>query len=642
MCGIFGYIGFREACPFLTKGIRALLNRGYDSVGIGTLDDSGLAAVTKMCAESIKNLGDPATARNHIGHRVGLAHSRWATHGEVNELNAHPHVSENKMIMIVHNGIIYNQATLKNILETEHRKLHVSETDSEVIANWLEYEYESAPMTMSAPHERMMCAIAKTIQKLEGTFGLAILCAKEPSRIYCVRKGSPILVAVTDTEGFVASEKSAFLDVSANIREYCSLKPREICVLTRNVLSGAIDMLVQFGGNKIRNPKVLLCDDQPQNQPNLPHDAVRDHWTMKEIQEQPDSISRAMGNGGRLHGSAEVKLGGLRELTKTHLMQVENVILLGCGSSFHAAQIGKRYFEELCNFNVISALDAGEFKAKDIPKIGKTVLLFLSQSGETRDLHNCIQIGKQNDCTLIGVINVVDSMIANEVDCGCYLNAGREVAVASTKSFTSQIVVLCLMAIHFSQNAFPKRSYIPRKQYLADAKSLSADVACALSISSAFASVCLQFFPGGTQGGSCFVLGQGSTARAVAEEGALKLKEISYLHAEGKSASSLKHGAFALLNEEFPVILLCLAGTPSKKVSSTFSELKSRHAKVMVICDTQEPFPGADAILRIPHNKTFREIIGTIPLQILSHKLGIVRGIDTDFPKNLAKVVTVE
>ena len=290
------------------------------------------------------------------------------------------------------------------------------------------------------------------------------------------------------------------------------------------------------------------------------------HWMLKEIMEQNKTVYSAMGNGGRLCGDSEVKLGGMR-----NCMDVQNIIILACGSSLHAGRIAIRFFQELCNYHIVKTCDAGEFDPSEIPRIGNTALILISQSGETRDVYNCIEIGRKHNCILMGVINVVDSMIAREVDFGCYLNAGREVSVASTKSFTSQIVVLCLMAIFFAQcngnsHAATREK---RKHYMRDCRNLQKDVETTLANSEMFCQQTTDIFSHilkSTEGGSCFVLGQGRHTRAAADEAALKLKEVSYLHAEGASASSLKHGSFALLNDTFPVILL--APSAEKSVGS--------------------------------------------------------------------------
>jgi glucosamine--fructose-6-phosphate aminotransferase (isomerizing) len=359
------------------------------------------------------------------------------------------------------------------------------------------------------------------------------------------------------------------------------------------------------------------------------------HWTLKEIHEQGDSTLRAISLGGRLLSNEQVKLGGLEE-SKDILINIDNLIILGCGTSYYAGMIGSHYFKDLCNFNIVHVFDGAEFSEQDIPKYGKTALLLLSQSGETKDLHRCIDIGKKHNLFLIGVINVVDSMIAREVDCGCYLNAGREVAVASTKSFTSQVILLSLMSIWFAQSK--NMNSEKRKKYITDLRLLHFDINKTICICDDISHDILDIFEPNTSN-SCFILGKGKS-EAIAKEGALKIKELTYIHAEGYSTSSLKHGPFALLHNGFPVIMISPNNEYYVKNNNAYEEILSRHAKIIFITDYQECDKINSIIL--PENKSYADLLCVIPLQMLAYKLSIKRGINPDMPQNLAKVVTVE
>lgn len=357
------------------------------------------------------------------------------------------------------------------------------------------------------------------------------------------------------------------------------------------------------------------------------------HWTLKEIYEQTESVKRATGYKGRILSDSSVKIGGF-DLHMDELINLDNLILLGCGTSYNACMFGVHYFKDLCDFNCIQVIDGADFSSSDVPRIGRTGLVLLSQSGETKDLHRCITIAKKNSLFTIGVVNVVDSLISREVECGCYLNAGREVAVASTKSFTSQCIVLSLIAIWFSQHS--NLCFNKRMQYLRDLDQLSTDVSTLLSSLENDLERIIPLFNNKT---SCFVLGKGQS-ESIAHEGALKIKEISYIHCEGYSTSSLKHGPFALLCEKFPVILIAPDDEHFVKNENAYNEIKARNANVIWITD--KDMKNMKNVIQIPKNKTYNSLLSVIPLQMLAYKLSISKGINPDMPKNLAKVVSVE
>jgi len=631
MCGIIGFIGYESCYLYILNGLLQLQNRGYDSAGLCTLKIieenqfqiliSKLASTSKKMAinelkkEDIKNI--------HLENTIGIGHTRWATHGSINDVNAHPHLSFNGFFSIVHNGIIENFEKLKDFLINKNYKFQ-SETDSEVIANLLEDEYINSQLFLKIDNEStklllVLKSIENVIEKLEGTYGLVILCKETPNSIYCVRKGSPLLFSVNDKFCIIASEKNGF---DGKVKDYHILKSKDICVFTKE--NGKITFKTKH------NYKSNLIKE------DLKKELTHETWTLQEIMEEKYTILRATGNGGRLKNDKEVKLGGL-ETYKEELKKIDNIILLGCGSSYYASAIGSSYFRDLCDLNTVQFFDGADFNTKNICKYGKTAIIFSSQSGETCDLYRCIEIGRKNNCLLIGVVNVVDSLIAREVDCGCYLNAGREVAVGSTKSFTSQVVVLSLIAVYVSQIKNPELTN-KRIKYITDLRSLQQDFIETLENCENLCKEYINLLQ--SDGGSCFVIGK-KNSEAIAKEGALKLKEWAYIHAEGYSSSSLKHGPFALLNENFPVILLAPKnGKCYEKIKNAYFEIKLRKANI--ICITNDKSFECENKILISSNKTFQELLCVLPLQLIAYHLSRKKDINPDFPKNLAKVVTVE
>ena len=612
MCGIVGVVSNSpNAFDTLMFGLRRLQNRGYDSAGVCTIGSEFILNKYASGTESALELLD-RTSERHANSTIGIAHTRWATHGEKSDINSHPHVSHDAKWALVHNGIIENFKELKTML-LENNYTFQSQTDSEVIANLLAKNYKECGDPMES--------IQITTAALEGTWGLAIVCADKPNELYCTRNGSPLLIGHFAEYAMVVSEQSGF---TSCIADYIVLKNRDICKITRTrtpcgitIETNHVYLLTQtsYGAH----------DDRPN-----PYK----HWTLNEIHQQPESISRAIGNGGRIETHATVKLGGL-EMHAEELLGIDNLFLLGCGTSLNACMLSINYFKDLCSFNCVQICDGADFSMRDVPKFGRTGLILVSQSGETKDLYRCTAIAKQNNLFTIGVINVVDSLIAREVDCGCYINAGSEYAVASTKSFTSQSVVLSMIAIWFAQKKQLNRD--KRLQYIRDLRMLQSQTTETLLDLDAKVEIILPLF---TQNTSCFVLGKGQS-EAIAHEGAQKIKEISYIHCEGYATSSLKHGPFALLCPGFPVILIAPDNEYYSKNENAYNEIKSRNANILWITD-KTVTSQYENVIRVPRNETYCDILCTIPLQLLAYKLAIYKGINPDMPKNLAKVVTVD
>jgi len=592
----------------LLAGLKQLQNRGYDSAGVCTMNKefSMLKYASTSKLDSIKQLENEKL--NILNSNIGIAHTRWATHGAKTDENSHPHISYDNKISLVHNGIIENYSELKIMLQNEGIEFK-SHTDTEVIVNLLAFNNKDS--------DNFVDTIKKTLKMMSGTWGLAIMDLDNPDKLFCVRHGSPLLVGQTDDMVLVSSEQSGFHGLVSN---YFILDSNDICIITKN------DNKIHIDTNK----KYDLYDTLSTNFDLSP--TPYPYWTIKEINEQFDASLRAISLSGRLLEDDKVNLGGLEE-NKEVLKRIDNLIFLACGTSYHAALCGIHYFKDLCNFNTIQIVDGAEFTEKDIPKFGNTALVMLSQSGETKDLHRCIDIGKDNDLFIIGVINVVDSMIARESNCGCYLNAGREVGVASTKSFTNQVILLSMMAVWFSQ--IHDKNSNKRRNYIECLRKLPYDIKKTIESSNENKDMIVDLL----NKPSLFVLGKGK-GEAIAREGALKIKEITYIHAEGYSGSALKHGPFALLDENLPVILIAPLNEHYAKMNNAYEEIKSRYAPILFITDDDKCSYENKVI--VPNNKIFCDLLSVIPLQIAAYYLSIERGLNPDLPKNLAKCVTVE
>jgi len=616
MCGIVGILSINHNCiNYLLEGLKQLENRGYDSAGICCINNNNETIIQKYASDHISALYKLEQNKEVFDtSTIGIGHTRWATHGGKTDINSHPHVSSDNLFIIVHNGIIENYVTLKQMLINKNYTF-MSDTDSEVIANLLSYNYKSNKNV----NGNIIDAITKTINMLEGTWGICILCIDNPNTLYCTKNGSPILVGVNEQCAMVVSEKSAF---DEEIKKYIILNNNDVCII--KLINTTINITTTHEYNFITTTDTI-------HKPTL---GIYPHWTLKEIYEQRVTTLRAISFGGRLLSNNSVKLGGL-DMNKSALIQINNIILLGCGTSYNAGMCGLHYFKEICNFNCIYLIDGADFNINDIPKNGKTALILLSQSGETKDLHRCINIAKTYNLFTIGVINVVDSLIAREVDCGCYLNAGKEVAVASTKSFTSQCIILSMIAIWFSQIHNINENI--RNEYISDLKLFNNHVNILLEDLEQKIDNNLHIFDNIN---NCFILGKGN-CEPIAKEGSLKIKEISYIHSEGYSTSSLKHGPFALLDKNFPVILIAPKDQHLVKNINAYYEIKSRYSPIIIISNNNE-FNNIDNVLFIPYNKSYNNLLCSIVLQMIAYKLSVNKGINPDIPKNLAKVVTVE
>ena len=622
MCGIIGILSNDYSIDFLINGLKQLQNRGYDSAGIACFNDNNEVIAKKYAStdesDSLKKLSEETEFFKNC--KIGIGHTRWATHGSKTDTNSHPHFSQNNIFTIVHNGIIENFKELKERLEKDGFEFQ-TETDTEIIANLLEYNYSQKIKLSEQINTKLIKEIIKeTVNELQGTWGLAILFKDTPNVLYLTRNGSPILVGQENSFVAISSEAAGFC---GKVKSYFCLENNDICIIEKNEKNITIDTEKNYKDNSIKNNSTkgnLTPEPYP-------------HWTIKEIEEQSDSILRALNLGGRLMTNNSVILGGLTEKREL-LKQAKNIVLLGCGTSLNSAIFCCKSFKRLCNFNTVQVYDGAEFEQSDISKEGKTCFILVSQSGETKDLHRCINIINETDNIILGVVNVPDSLIARESHCGVYLNAGREVAVASTKAFTSQIVVLSLIAIWFSQIHNSYESF--REEHIIAIRQLTTQVKETIDMCKP---ICEKLAKELKDKPSMFILGK-DKSYAIAREGSLKIKEITYIHAEGYPGSSLKHGPFGLLEKDFPVILMAPKDSTYAKMTNVYEEVKSRHAKVYFITDDKDC--NYENKIVYPSNKHYNYLLSVIPLQLLAYYISLEKGYNPDFPRNLAKVVTVE
>lgn len=605
MCGITAILSKKNTnvLSVILNSLFQLQNRGYDSAGIAFFNNTQMEVYKKASTkqqDSLEYLKQPI--ENHLSLPIDccIGHTRWATHGGKTDINSHPHTSSKGLVTLVHNGIIENFATLKQELSSEF----VSDTDTEVIANLIEYYLLKT--------NNIETSIEQCTKRLEGTYGLAILFKQTPHQFYIVRNGSPLIVAENDQYIIATSERSGLLHL---FTQYISLPSNQLMKIDKSGIN-----VKQFTTVPIQD---LHFDLSPK---------PFNHWTLKEIYEQQESLQRAMNYGGRIQDT-RIILGGL-DILLPQLTDLKNIILLGCGTSYNATMIGCFYLKKIRQMNIVRYIDGSEFNKYDIPQIGKTLVIFCSQSGETKDLHRAISIANENNCITMGIVNVVDSIIAREVNCGIYLNAGREVAVASTKSFTSMIIVLSLFYIWMSQHLVLNPIF--HSQYN-NMMNISHQVKQTLTICEKISKTQIQKL----NNSSMFILGKG-IMEAVALEAALKIKELAYIHAEGYNGSSLKHGPFALLTKNYPVILL-IDKQNRDKMYNVYQEIRAREAYVLIITELTDLIidkTNTDCI-QLPVNH-YQEIIFIVILQYIAYKLALLNNDNPDKPKNLAKVVTVE
>jgi glucosamine--fructose-6-phosphate aminotransferase (isomerizing) len=608
MCGIVGYTGHQEAEPILLEGLRRLEYRGYDSAGVATLKGNRLAVCKRV--GRIANLASYLESHPAPG-RTGIGHTRWATHGVPSDRNAHPHVGGDGKVVVVHNGVIENYGALRRELQ-DQGCVFQSDTDTEVVAHLIAQHLE----------DDLADAVATVLPRLKGTYGFAVMSPLQPGVLVGARLGSPLVLGVAEGEGFLASDPSALAGSASKVvylddHQVCVLRPDDWHVQNRNRTRVAASL-------QSLDTKVTDLD---------PGDY--DHFMLKEIHEQPEALENAL--RGRLdEADASARFGGLN-LDTQRLRQVDRIIMTACGTSYHAALVGEYLFEELARIPV-EVEYASEFRYRNPPIDRNTVVIALTQSGETADTLAALRESKRKGHPTLALCNVVGSTIAREADGGVYLHAGPEIGVASTKAFTNQVAVLTMLALYFGRmrhlSFFQGGRIIDEMQAMPDM--IRKTLTCAEQVR-----LIAEKYAGAT---NCLYLGR-QYLFPVALEGALKLKEISYVHAEGYAAAEMKHGPIALVDEQTPTIFLIQRGGVYEKVVSNLEEIKARGGPVIAVATEgdEEIAERADDVVYIPEAPEYLQpLVAVVPLQLLAYHIALLRGCDVDKPRNLAKSVTVE
>tara|TARA_Y100000591_G_scaffold269706_1_gene244305 strand:- start:4068 stop:5999 length:1932 start_codon:yes stop_codon:yes gene_type:complete len=643
MCGITLIKSFsKDVIGELIASLEQLQNRGYDSVGIGYFDISNIE-IKKYAStnqdDCFKELQENYKKSAFLS-KCAIGHTRWATHGQRNTTNAHPHLSHDNKFAIVHNGIIENFIELRDFLR-EKDITSKSETDTEIVANLIAYYYQKTDI--NTPEQ----AIYTACKNLQGTFALGIICIDEPESIYIIRNGSPLIFGKNEDFMICTSELSGFNNM---VNNYIKLDNNILYKLGNNNHIADIEIIKNLNDDSQQQqlPETLTIDSKLQEL-NSTSSGIYANFTLKEIYEQPESILRAFNYGGRIKDN-KIKLGGLQKLVDNfpNRLDIDHVILLGCGTSLHACMIAANYILNNCDFVSVNYYDASEFTSKNISKSGRSLVILCSQSGETRDLYESLEICKKSNCITLGVINQVDSLIAHNVDFGVYLNAGREVGVASTKSFTSMIVVLSQISLFFS-NYFNKISDITRENIIENLRNLSNSVDKLLKNDDLLGKIqqVNEKILNTECKNSIFLLGK-SNNFGIAREISLKIKELCYIHAEGFSGSALKHGPFALL-EENSIVILIITDKTQQVMLNCYQEIAARGANTIIFTNSSQILQKLQNklgekldIIYVETLKYYSEINFTVALQYLTYDLSMKLEINPDKPRNLAKVVTVQ
>jgi len=610
MCGIVGYNGKKEAVPILIEGLKRLEYRGYDSAGIATIADEKV--LIEKQAGKISQLENKIST-NRISGTLGIGHTRWATHGAPNRINAHPHDDCSGTITIIHNGIIENYSSIKNELK-ENGHTFKTETDTEVIVHLIEDFYKS-----TASLEK---AVQMALARVQGTYGLAIICSKEPGTLIGARKGSPLVVGIGEDEYFLASDVSAIV---AHTKTVAYLDDNEIAIIRKDSLT------IKTIENQLVETKV----EQIAFDLDKIEKCGYSHFMLKEIMEQPQTIYDSM-RGRLLLEEGIAKLGGIQHELES-LLYARRVLITACGTSWHAALIGEYMIEEYARIPV-EVEYASEFRYRD-PIIDRdTVVIAISQSGETADTLAAVHEAKRKRAKVLGICNVVGSTIARETDAGIYLHAGSEIGVASTKAFTSQITVLSLMTLLLGRTT--TMSANKGREIAQELAQIPKKIEQILKSNDYIKEIAQQY----SNSQNFLYLGRGYNF-PVALEGALKLKEISYIHAEGYPAAEMKHGPIALIDENMPVVFIATKDSTYDKILSNIEEVRARSGKVIAIATEGDELikTNVDHTIYIPQTFEFLiPMLTIIPLQLLAYHIAVERGCDVDQPRNLAKSVTVE
>jgi glucosamine--fructose-6-phosphate aminotransferase (isomerizing) len=614
MCGIVAYVGDRDVTPILLKGLQRLEYRGYDSAGIALINENETALNVYKVAGKVKDLENELKGKDISGH-IGMGHTRWATHGAPNTINAHPHLSDDGKIAIIHNGIIENHEVLRKELKSRGYTFR-SETDTEVLVHLIDNVRENTGVPLEE-------AVRLALREVIGAYAIVILSIEDPDVLISARKGSPLVVGVGENEYFMASDATPIVEYTRNViylrdNEVATVRDRKLTI--RNI------------DNKVQTPFIQELEF---NLGALEKGGY-EHFMLKEIFEQPQSIMDCL--RGRVRISEDtVQLGGLTRFEDT-FENIKRIIILGCGTSWHAGLVGEYLFEELARIPV-EVEYASEFRYRNPVIYKDDVVIAISQSGETADTLAAIEMAKEQGATVFGICNVVGSSIPRLTDAGVYTHAGPEIGVASTKAFTAQVAVLTMMALKMAR----KRNTISEERFssiLNEMISIPEKMKEALSHNDKIIEIAEIY----KDAPNCLYLGRG-VQFPVALEGALKLKEISYIHAEGYPAAEMKHGPIALIDEFMPVVVIATNNAHYEKVVSNIQEVKARKGKIVAVVTegNTEIAALADHIITIPKtNEMLAPLLSVVPLQLLAYHIAVMRGCNVDQPRNLAKSVTVE
>lgn len=610
MCGIVGYIGDKNCVPILIQGLKRLEYRGYDSAGIGVIHQNEPIIIKNKGKVSLL---EEKVSELFLDSNIGIGHTRWATHGIPNEQNAHPHTNQDKTLFVIHNGIIENFQTLKNRLIVSGFKFE-SDTDTEVLAHLID-SFLKKGFSLSK-------SVQMTLNEVSGTYGLAVIYSKEPDKIIAARKGSPLVIGIGKGENFIASDVSAILAYTKNVIYLDDGEFAEIYrdkYLVKNISDKKIE-------KEIHEINMSIDEIDKGGYP---------HFMLKEIMEQPESTQNSM-RGRLLLNEGEAKLGGLTDVID-RLVNSKRIMISACGTSWHAALVGEYMIEQYARIPV-EVEYASEFRYRNPILSADDSILFISQSGETADTLAALREAKSKGALALGICNVVGSTIARESMSGVYIHAGPEIGVASTKAFTAQLVVLALITLLIS-----KRKGLPSSEGKKITKALSEipkQIEQILLLNDEIEKIAEEF----KDAHNFLYLGRGYNF-PVALEGALKLKEISYIHAEGYPAAEMKHGPIALIDEDMPVVFIAPKDSTYEKILSNIQEVRARGGRIIAVADNGdgEIDKLVDYTIKIPRTiEMLTPILTSIPLQLLAYHIAVKKGLDVDQPRNLAKSVTVE
>jgi glucosamine--fructose-6-phosphate aminotransferase (isomerizing) len=614
MCGIVGYIGKKDAFPILIKGLRRLEYRGYDSAGVALINDNGDLNVCKTKGK-VDNLVEYCNDKNVSGS-VGIAHTRWATHGEPSAVNAHPHYSESKNLAIIHNGIIENYADLKEKLKAKGVTFR-SDTDTEVLVQLIEYVMERKQLDL-------LTAVQVALYQVIGAYAIAIIDKRHPDQIIAARKQSPLVVGIGDDEFFLGSDASPIVEYTDKV---VYLEDGNIAVLKRGEDLKVVSLLGEEQELVVKKVDINLGQLEKGGFP---------HFMLKEIFEQPDCLTNCM--RGRVNVDTDnVVLSAVIDY-KQQLLNAKRFIIVACGTSWHAGLIGKQMIEQFCRIPV-EVEYASEFRYRNPVITNEDVVIAISQSGETADTLAAVQLAKESGAFIYGICNAIGSSIPRATDTGSYIHVGPEIGVASTKAFTGQVTVLTMLALALAK----EKGTISNEDYMHIVKELHeipAKIKEVLNMNDRIADLSRTF----TYARNFLYLGRGFSY-PVALEGALKLKEISYIHAEGYPAAEMKHGPIALIDSDMPVVVIATHNGMYEKVLSNIQEVKARKGKVIAVVSQGDDTISriADEVIALPDTiECLEPLLATIPLQMLAYHVAVCKGLNVDQPRNLAKSVTVE